>query len=91
MGTTQLLRIYMALARTGLSLKQTLTGTSSSVQTFAVLVAGAQALSMPMGQQRMALVPLTLEVTATFMRTKTAPIQAQIGSAASKFQVMETH
>ena len=88
MGMTQLLRIYMALARRGLSLTQIQTGASSSVQTFAMIVAGAQALSMPMVHQRMALVPLTLGVTATFMRTKTAPIQARIGSAASEFQVI---
>ena len=80
----------MVLARGGHSLKQILTGASSSAQTFAMIAAGALALSMPMGKLLKVLVPPTLGVIVTFRvwLTKTAPIPLRIGSAASKLQVM---
>ena len=80
----------MVLASCGLSLIQMPLGVSSSVQTFAMIAAGALALSMPMGKLLKVLVPPTLGVIVTFRvwLTKTAPIPLQIGSAASKLQVM---
>ena len=80
----------MVLASCGLSLIQMPLGVSSSVQTFAMIAAGALALSMPMGKLIKVLVAPTLGVIVTFRvwLTKTAPIPLRIGSAASKLQVM---
>ena len=76
----------MALARTGLSLRQTLTGASSSVQTFAMIVAGAPALSITMALLGMAHVALTQVVIAISGETETVTRQAQNGTAVLKLQ-----
>ena len=56
----------MVLASCGLSLIRMPLGVSSSVQTFAMIAAGALALSMPMGKLIKVLVAPTLGVIVTF-------------------------
>ena len=86
-----MLRIWTALARSGRSLIQTDTGASSSVPTFAMIAAGALALSMATAPKIMAHVAPTQVVKATSRGTMTATRQARTGLAASKLKVKETH
>ena len=79
-----MLRICTALARSGNSLTQTQTGAFSSVQTFAMIAAGALASSMLTAPKSMAHVAPTQVVAATSGKTQTTTVQAQTGSAASK-------
>ena len=68
----------MVLARNGPSLTQTPIEALSSVQMFAMIVAGALALSMPMVLMSMGHVALTQVVTEISGETS----KAQIGTAA---------
>ena len=76
----------MVLASCGLSLIQMPLGVSSSVQTFAMIAAGALALSMPTAPRSMAHVAPTQAVRATSRKMNTANGQAQTGTAASKLR-----
>ena len=81
-GIPLFLRIWVALASSGHNL--TLTGASDSVQTFAIVVVGALALSISTVPMSRADVAPTLEVPATLRRTQTATMRARMCSVVSK-------